>query len=136
MNRPWTDREGPIHKACLDYLRTQYPRALIHHSPNENSMTGKDVARLISKNKDMGMMPGFPDILMLHNGRFYGFEVKAEGNTQQENQKDAQRLIEANGGVYAVVRSIDDVMEVMRAAPSPWRSIGDIAAGMVEGVVK
>lgn len=136
MTRQWTDREGPIHRACLDYLKTQYPRALIHHSPNENSMKGKDVARLIAKNKDMGMVPGFPDIVMLHKGRFYAFEVKAEGNTQEDNQKATQRVIEANGGLYAVVRSVDDVVETMRTAGDHWRSIGDLAAGMVKGVVR
>lgn len=109
----WTDREGPIHRACLNYLRMQYPRALIHHSPNENSMTGKDVARLIRKNKDMGMLPGFPDILMLHQGRVYGFEVKAAGGRQSEAQKAIQAVMEGAGGIYAVVMSIEDVKAVL-----------------------
>lgn len=109
-----TDREGPIHLAILGYLRAHFPRALIHHSPNANTMQGPQVQRLIAKNKYMGMVPGFPDLLMLHDGICYGFEVKAEGNYQQPNQKDVQALFDTNGGRYFVVRSVEDVAEVLQ----------------------
>lgn len=110
------DREGPIHRAILEYLMARYPGAAIHASPNSNTMKGKDVARLIAKQKYMGMRPGWPDIEMIHYGRFYAFEVKAEGGRQQDNQKDVERDINAAGGHYFVVRSIDDVKEAMALA--------------------
>ena len=110
------DREGPIHLAILHYLQTQYPHAVIHHSPNANTMRGPQVARLIAKNKHLGMVVGFPDLIMLHDGAFYFFEVKAEGNSPTPEQKDVGAQIEANGGVWAVVRSIDDVAEVIEEA--------------------
>lgn len=113
------DREGPIQLAILKYLRTQYPSAAIHASPNSNTMKGQNVARLIAKNKMMGMRPGWPDIEMIHKGRFIAFEVKAEGNKQQDNQKAVEADIDAAGGYYFVVRSIADVEEVMAEIGPP-----------------
>ena len=107
------DHEGPIHLAILDYLLAQYPQAAIHASPNSNTMKGRDVARMIAKQKRMGMRPGWPDIEMILGGCFFGFEVKAEGNKQQPNQVDVEHDIGVAGGHYFVVRSIDDVKEAM-----------------------
>ena len=107
------DREGPIQRAILEYLRLRYPHAAIHASPNANTMKGRNVMLMIAKQKSLGMRPGWPDIEMIHEGRFYAFEVKAEGNRQQDNQKDVERDLRAAGGFYAVVRSVDDVIETM-----------------------
>lgn len=109
----WTDREGPIHRAVLAYLRSRLPNAAIHHSPNELALRGKHVARQIAKAKHNGMVPGWPDIEVVHEGRFMAFEVKAEGNYQSDTQKDCEALIRASGGLYAVVRSTEDVKECL-----------------------
>ena len=113
------DREGPIHLAILSYLKMHYPKAAIHASPNANTMRGREVVRMIAKQKKMGMRPGWPDIEMILGGRFYAFEVKAEGNRQQPNQVDVDRDIGIAGGHYFVVRSIDDVKEAMSAVDRP-----------------
>lgn len=117
------DVEGPIQKSIVKYLRTQYPGALIFSVPNElASKAGAGlpvhkrasvIRNIQAKAKSQGMLPGMSDVCMLLDSRFYAFEVKAKGNYQQDNQKDCQRVTEANGGVYAVVRSIDDVKAVM-----------------------
>lgn len=119
------DREGPIQKAIVTYLKHQYPKALMFSVPNELASKvggGKDgkkrqqMIRNVQANaKKMGMLPGMADLCMLHQGRFYAFEVKANGNYQQGNQKAAEALVDANGGFYFVVRSADDVKEVMKS---------------------
>jgi hypothetical protein len=105
------DREGPIHRSILAYLRREYPAALIHHSRNEMNLKASPKSKAIaqSKAKAMGMLTGFPDLMMLNNGSFWAFEVKAKGNYASDKQKAVGALIEANGGKWAVVRSIDDV---------------------------
>ena len=105
--------EGPIHAAILAYLRRQYPSAVIHHSASEVDVKGPLIARAISKQKKMGMLVGFPDLLMLHEGRFYSFEVKAEGGRTSPAQRAVGEAIIAAGGFWGVVRSIDDVKELM-----------------------
>jgi hypothetical protein len=117
------DREGPIQAAIVAFLRLQYPRAYLSSIPNELASRaggGKDKAarahtirNVQAKAKVQGMLPGAPDLIFAHQGRVYGFEVKAEGNRQQPNQKEVQAICEANGITYAVVRSVDDVKEVL-----------------------
>lgn len=117
------DREGPIQKACYQFLRTQYPHALVFSVPNElasragggvDGRKRQTMIRNIQANaKKMGMLPGMGDLCMLNSGRFYVFEIKAKGNYQQDNQKAAEALVDANGGYYYVIRSIDDLKEVL-----------------------
>lgn len=61
------DVEGPIHKAILDYLRLVLPGAVIHHSANEMDLHADPKSKAIaqSKAKALGMLPGFPDLLVL-----------------------------------------------------------------------
>ena len=115
------DREGPIHRSILQYLRLQYPGALIFHPANEIASKMPNATKLQKmlaqkRAKDMGMLPGVGDLIMLHRGAFYMFEVKAPGNYQQQNQREVQAIVEANGGRYFVVRSIDDVRAAMSGA--------------------
>lgn len=115
IRNPHVDREGPIHKACLNYLRLQFPKAVITHAANESGRGGKAGVRYGSRNKSLGQMRGFPDLIMLHRGGLYTFEVKAPRNYPDDHQRAAGAAIEANGGYWAVVRSIDDVKAVLAA---------------------
>ena len=52
---------------------------------------------------------GIPDIIACIDGRFYGFEVKAEGGKPTKLQEATIRKILAAGGTALVVRSVDEV---------------------------
>ena len=120
------DVEGPIQKSIFEGLQRQYPKALIFSVPNELASKaggGKDgkarqqmIRNIQAKAKAMGMLPGMADLCMLLEGLFFAFEVKAKGNYQQPNQKDAQAVIEANCGYYFVVRSVDEAIDAVRGA--------------------
>ena len=73
------------------------------------------IRNIQAKAKKMGLLPGMADLCMLLGGLFFAFEVKAKGNYQQPNQKDAQAVIEANGGYYFVVRSVDEAIAAVRS---------------------
>ena len=109
------DHEGPIHRAILQYLRMQYPRALIFHPANELGMGGNPKSKAIAQAKDkrLGMLPGAPDIMMLFDGLFYGFEIKAAKGKVSDAQSQVGAVISRNGGRWAVVRSIGDVQAVL-----------------------
>jgi len=107
------DREGPIHRACLQFLRAVLPGALIHHSPNELDMAGKSAMRAVVKAKSFGMQPGWPDLEVLYRGLFMTFEVKAEGGAMSKSQRAMRDAFAAQGVHYAVVRSVDDVKEAL-----------------------
>lgn len=109
------DLEGPVHVACLNYLRLVLPGAAIHHSPNELDLGGDPKAKAIaqSKAKARGMRPGWPDIEVIWRGQFWTFEVKAGRNQPTKEQIACGEAIIAAGGRWAVVRSVDDVMALV-----------------------
>ena len=56
---------------------------------------------------------GIPDILASYKGRFLGLEVKLEYNKPSRIQEVKLELINRSGGVGRVVRSVDEVEEVL-----------------------
>ena len=118
----WTDREGPVHRSILAHLRRLFPQAIIHHSPNGSSLRGPEVARQIAKAKSLGMVKGFPDLVVFHDGEALFFEVKAEGGTVQPSQRAILDQLRGLGFRAAVVRSVQDVDECLEH----W-NIGDAA---------
>lgn len=113
-------KEDPVHKGVLNLMRLRLPGALIHHSANEMNVGafGGDEAtkKQLSKSKaiaqarakELGMEPGFPDLMALWNSRFYAFEVKAPGKKPTQAQIDVGETIHRNGGFWAAV---DDVWQ-------------------------
>jgi hypothetical protein len=110
------DREGPIHRACLQYLRLRLPGAIIHHSPNSLSLKGSEIARQIAKAKFNGMVVGFPDLLVCFNERTLFVEVKAGSNGLTPEQKQFRDAAKENGMHFVVVRSVDE----LAAAVEEW----------------
>lgn len=70
---------------------------------------------------------GLPDIMAIIHGKFFAFEIKRPGNLGErepngrlvregklspEQQRWGLRCLE-NGGIYQVVRNLDDVREVL-----------------------
>lgn len=53
---------------------------------------------------------GVPDIIVVHQGRFIGIEVKSATGRQSESQKDfEQELLSRGQGNYFIARSVEDV---------------------------
>lgn len=109
------DREGPIQKAIVDYLHSVMPFAIVHHCKNEINKRGKGIAIEIANAKRKGMVPGFPDLIVLPYSRVgpLFFEVKAKGNYADPNQKKIHKEMQDLGYNVAVVRSVDDVRECL-----------------------
>lgn len=111
------DREGPIHRSIIHYLRRVMPRgAIVHHSPNEGNRGGRKGQIDGSHRKAMGVQPGFPDILIFAGGQGYCLEVKADKGRLTKYQKMLKDQLERQGIPYAVVRSVDEA----RAALVEW----------------
>ena len=105
-----TASEAQIHQAVLQYLLYQFPRAVIHHSPNEGVRGGAVGILDGAKRKAMGMCAGFPDIEVLPD-RSFGpmyFEIKAADGRVSPAQRDVLDRLVNLGYHVAVVRSVDD----------------------------
>ena len=84
---------------------------LLHHSPNEGLLVKR--ASDGAKRKAMGVRAGFPDFIFLKSNRFYPYlaiELKTQKGKQSEHQIAYQKAIEANGGKYVIVRSLEEFM--------------------------
>lgn len=57
---------------------------------------------------------GIPDIIICYKGKFIAFEVKAEkGKTSFMQEQQIQKIID-NGGEAYVVRSLEEVIEILK----------------------
>lgn len=113
---PRVDREGPIHRAVLAYVKTALPRAAVHHSPNEVARRGKAGMINAQRQRSLGTVTGWPDLEVIVSGRIYFLEVKAPAGKQTEAQREVQAMLATQGAPYAVVRSVDEA----RAALVSW----------------
>ena len=111
-------RERPIQRAVVAYLRQVLPDAIVHHSVNEQALSGRDRrgAAIAMRNAKLdGMSPGFPDVIVLSWAHMpvMLFEVKAEGGRLTQGQRATQEHLRTLGHKIAVVRSVDDVREAL-----------------------
>ena len=106
MIRVYTS-EVDLQKTVIKYLDLVLPsQSLVHHSPNE----GNHKIQYFHKQKLMGVMKGFPDLMiLLPNTKPMFVELKQPGNYPTEQQRDVGSLLVALGCEYAVCRSVQDV---------------------------
>ncbi len=57
--------------------------------------------------------PGDPDMVVCYKGRFIGMEGKTPEGRLRDIQKVRRDQIRDAGGIYAVVRSVEDAMRVL-----------------------
>ena len=125
------DVETPIHVSIYEFLRAvMLPGSIIHHSPNEIGVALDEKHRiiLISNWKRMGMMPGFPDLLVIAAQRdkpplTFFIEVKADTELSQA-QKDFREMARNLGLPYCIARSVQDVEDFLE-----WEGIDTRLSG-------
>jgi hypothetical protein len=60
-----------------------------------------------------GSKPGDPDIVVCYKGYYIGLEAKTPTGVQSPIQKRRMSEIRDAGGIYEIVRSLDDVKRIM-----------------------
>lgn len=101
--------EDSLQIACVRWFSLQYPELapLLHHSPNGGRRSMLEAVRF----KQMGVRPGFPDLILALPRCGYGclfIELKTSKGRQSEYQKRWQEMATSNGQCYKVIRTIDD----------------------------
>jgi len=104
------------------YLRAVLPADnIVPHSANEGVRGGRSGVLDGMRKRDMGQTAGFPDLVILtHRGALF-LEVKVEGGRVTPAQREVHERLRAMGYRVAVVRSVDDVCETLRAWSFPTR---------------
>lgn len=127
--------EGELQIRCVKWFRIQYPHyaKLLYHVKNEEA--GGRTAGAIHKAE--GVVKGVPDLMLSVPAKYgkvvyhsFGIEMKTEKGVQKPHQKDFQKMFEASGNFYFVVRSLEEFMnrvnEWMQHVPKGYeRSVMD-----------
>ena len=105
-------KESEIQSAIIDYLKIlDQQGTLFFHRSNNNTVYDPIGKRFRSLAK--GQKKGFPDILVLFHGKCIGIEVKTDTGRQSKEQKEIEKSFLKQGFEYYVVRSLDDVKNVL-----------------------
>ena len=106
--------EDTLQKTCVSWFSLQCPKyaKLLHHSPNG----GKRNATEAAKFKAMGVRAGFPDLgLYIARHGYHGLfiELKTAKGRQTDKQKYYQAMLEEQGYLYEVVRSLEEFRNII-----------------------
>lgn len=107
--------ESQIQQSCFAWFRLQFPdlSMLMFAVPNGGSRRRIEAAIM----KGEGVTAGVADILFLYpNEQYHGLciEMKSKTGKQQESQKRFQQAVEAQGYQYAIVRSLEEFIELVK----------------------
>lgn len=117
--------ESALQAAICRYLDRALPLASWYCAiPNGSVLAGgaEQRARQMARLKATGLKPGAPDIAMCWNGRFIGMEVKTDTGQLSDKQKDTSDAITLAGGLWTVVRSVEDVQSFLDMIGVPLRA--------------
>ena len=114
--------EEHLQNAVVQYFAVALPKeCLFWHTPNSGKLSPNKATRL----KKMGVKAGIPDLFLLYDGQLLGIELKIKGGRLSDAQKDLHPLLEAQGCLVGVCRSIWDV-EAFLAPRMPLK--GNVSA--------
>ena len=66
-----------------------------------------------AKLKKAGLQAGWPDIQLVHQGRYFGIEIKTKTGRLSPAQSDIHKRLKTSGCLVAVVRSVSEAMELV-----------------------
>ncbi len=108
--------EDKLQIAIVQYLKKALPADSYYCAiPNGAVLAGDAKKRGMQMNrmKSTGFRVGAPDLFILCRGTFIGIEVKTPKGKLSDSQKVACDDIILAGGAWGVVRSLDDVYNLL-----------------------
>lgn len=104
-------QEQAIQKAIFDHLNSRArPGTFAFHPANGGKRSPIEASIM----KGLGVVAGVPDIIILHNGRFFAMELKAEnGKPPTIAQMDCVSRINACGGTATICKGLDTALRTL-----------------------
>lgn len=104
--------EDQIQRAVFQHIRARgAPGVFAFHVPNGGYRKPREGAIL----KGLGVMPGVPDIIIIHKGKAFGLELKAPGGRATEKQMLAIAAMDEAGGFVCIAEGLDRALKVLEA---------------------
>jgi hypothetical protein len=118
-----SDEEFILHASLVEWFRWfKRDGVVFFHPPSGeertkrvNPKTGKAYCPGGTRLQRMGLRKGVPDLVILFSCRVMGLEVKRPGENPSREQKEFRVEWEAAGGLYAVIRSMNEGMAQLEA---------------------
>ena len=104
MAKKYIKSEDAIQQECFMWHWNTYPkrRMLLWHTPNE--LSGLVHRRVSKKMKDIGLVSGVADLVLVDRGITTYFELKTETGSQSCSQVDFEIQVTEEGCEYFVIR--------------------------------
>jgi len=107
-------REQTIQRAAFRHIAQRGVPNLFAFHPANGGFRRPIEAKILER---QGVRAGVPDVILIHAGRTYGLEIKAEGGRPTKAQLDALVAMEAAGATVAVTARLDRTIEQLEQ----WR---------------
>jgi hypothetical protein len=104
--------EQDIQRAVFQHLRFRGASDVFAFHPANGGCRRPAEAAILT---GLGVRPGVPDVIAVHEGRCYGLELKAPGGRPTEAQLAALAALEAAGGFCCVAEGLDRALAVLEA---------------------
>jgi len=114
-------RQEEFRLSCVvaDYLRRALPSTAVwSHFPAGEARSAITGARL----KRMGTARGWPDYLIVYDGKLIGLELKTPKGPVSKEQQAVGEAFSANGMAWTVARSLDAVESFLRSEGVPLKA--------------
>jgi hypothetical protein len=103
--------EQDLQRAVFAHIAARaVPGVFAFHVPNGGARRPIEAAIL----KGLGVRAGTPDVILIHQGRAYGLELKAEGGRASPKQRETIAAMEAAGASCCVAEGLDRALAVLQ----------------------
>lgn len=116
--------EQALQRACVQILTRHVPKppeGPVWTAVNPVPAKSKAVAGV---SKAMGLRAGWPDMLLVFNGRPILPEFKAGKGRLSDSQRELLPQIEQAGGAVYEIRSVDEFIDMLRVEQIPCNARG------------
>lgn len=104
--------ETQIQSSIIDYLMLLENQGKLFMQRVNNTAIYDPIGRKF-RSLAKGTKKGFPDILVLKDGKCIGLEIKTNVGKQSKEQIEIEKDFKKHGAAYHVVRSLDEVIEII-----------------------
>ena len=137
MNHRRRQPETQLQRAVLEHLRWRgVPGLFVFHYPAGGWRTPTEAAIL----KGLGVTPGIPDLLILHQGKLHALELKSARGRLTTVQAQTQHHMRVAGALTATAIGIDEALERLEAwgllRPSVANQLAKAFSGLRHDVVE
>jgi hypothetical protein len=105
------NREAQIQASIVAWIRANAPDVVVYAVLNDGLFTRSEAA----KRKWMGLLPGIPDLAIVHDRGAAFLEIKPPGCKPTDEQSEMMEALESLGARCAVVRSVAEARAFLEA---------------------